>query len=314
MKKTRKKLVGLFGLAFVVAMTIFASTLPSPMASAISTVTDHITVVVRNPEEAPAASIGSPDSGDRFITPDQEISINYHNIKSYKLIVTYTDENGVEHPSKTVVEESVEGGVGPAAHSFRGIAEQFGYGKYTIRLDAIGDDDAPLPGDTIKFEYVAIEADSSSNSETGNPYIDLNFDQDQESLTDDLKIDRVVITIYDKDGNPVDGMPPIVVKPPVEKVEIPFDQYGISEGEYTLVIQPFNSADEALFDTVVLNINYTGEEDIVVPSTADTGGMFKNLNISRADYLITGLGLFLIVGIGGIVFIRKHGKSNKRRR
>ena len=101
---------------------------------------------------------------------------------------------------------------------------------------------------------------------------------------------------------------------PVEKVEIPFDQYGISEGEYTLVIQPFNSADEALFDTVVLNINYTGEEDIVVPSTADTGGMFKNLNISRADYLITGLGLFLIVGIGGIVFIHKHGKSNKRRR
>ena len=314
MKKTRKKLVGLFGLAFVVAMTIFASTLPSPMASAISTVTDHITVVVRNPEEAPAASIGSPDSGDSFLTPEQEISINYHNIKSYKLIVTYTDENGVEHPSKTVVEENVEGGVGPAAHSFRGIAEQFGYGKYTIRLDAIGDDDAPLPGDTVEFEYVAIKADTTTNEETGNPYVNLDFDQDQESLTEDLKINKVVITVYDKNGNPVDGIPPIVVQPPVGRVELPFGEYGLPDGDYILVAQPFNSAGEALFDTVTMNVTYNGEEDIVVPSTADTGGMFKNLNISRADYLITGLGLFLIVGIGGIVFIRKHGKSNKRRR
>lgn len=314
MKKTNKKLIGLFGLAFVIAMTIVASTLPGPMASAISSVTDHVTVVVLNPEEAPAANIGSPSSGDKFITPEQEISINYHNIKSYKLIVTYTDENGVEHPSETVVEENVEGGVGPASHNFRAIAEQFGYGKYTLRLDAIGDDDAPLPGDTIEFEYVAIEADSSSESETGNPYIDLDFDQDQESLTDDLKIDKVVITVYDKNGNPVDGMPPIVVQPPVNKVEIPFDQYGIPEGEYTLVIQPFNLAGEALFDTVTLNINYTGEEDIVVPSTADTGGLFKNLNISRADYLITGIGIFLVVGIGGILFIRKHDKTSKRRK
>jgi hypothetical protein len=142
----------------------------------------------------------------------------------------------------------------------------------------------------------------------------LDFDQDQESLTDDLKIDKVIITVYDENGNPVDGMPPIVVQPPVSKVEIPFDQYGIPEGEYTLVIQPFNSAGEALFDTVTLNINYTGEEDIVVPSTADTGGLFKNLNISRADYLISGIGIFLVVGIGGILFIRKHDKTSKRRK
>lgn len=313
MKKTRKKLIGLFGLAFVIAMTVIASILPGPMASAISNLTDHITVVVRNPEESPAATIGSPDSGESFLTPGQEIIIDYHNIKRYKLIVTYIDENGVEHPAETIIDRDVAGEIGPSIHNFREIAERFGYGKYTLGLEAIGDDDSLIP-DTVEFEYKAIEADSSSNSEAGNPYIDLNFDSDQASLTEDLKINKVIITVYDKNGNPVSGIPPLVVQPPVEKVEMPFNQYGIPEGEYVLVIQPFNSAGKALFNTVTLNIVYNGEEDIVVPSTADTGGLFKNLNIAKTDYLITGLGAFLIIGIGGIVYINSKGKNSKRRK
>lgn len=312
MKKTRKKLIGLFGLAFVVAMTVFASFLPGPAASAISTLTDHITVVVVNPEEPPAAVISAPDSGDKFLTPEHNIEINYTNLKNYKLVVIYTDENGVEHPPETVIEENAPGDVGSSAFAFRPIAEQFGYGKYVLRLEATGNDDSSIE-DTVEFEYVAIEANTSTDEESGDPYVDLDFDQDQEGLTEDLRIDKVVITVYDKDGNPVENMPPIVVQPPVERVEIPFSEYGIPEGEYILVIQPFNSAGEALFDTVTLNINYAGE-DIVVPSTADTGGMFKNLNISRADYLITGIGLFLAVGIGGLWFVSRNNKNNKRRK
>ena len=99
----------------------------------------------------------------------------------------YTDEDGVEHPAETVIEENAPGDVGPALHNFRPIAEQFGYGKYTLRLEATGDDDS-LIEDTIEFEYVAIDASSSDKSEAGNPYVDLDFDQDQDSLTDDMKI------------------------------------------------------------------------------------------------------------------------------
>lgn len=310
MKKTRKKLIGLFGLAFVAAMTIVASFLPGPMASAISTLTDNITVVVLNPEESPAASIGSPSSGDKFLTPERDIEVDYRNIKDYKIVLIYTDEDGVEHPAETIIEENAPGDVGPALHNFRPIAEQFGYGKYTLRLEATGDDDS-LIEDTIEFEYVAIDASSSDKSEAGNPYVDLDFDQDQDSLTDDMKIYEVVITVYDKDGNPIEGIPPIVVQPPVERVEIPFSEYGLPEGDYILVAQPFNSEGKALFDTVTLNVKYNGEEDIVVPSTADTGGLFKNLNISRTDYLVTGIGLFLVVGIGSLFYISKHNKRRK---
>ncbi|MBQ3432849.1 hypothetical protein IJG22_00960 [Candidatus Saccharibacteria bacterium] len=312
MRKTHKKILGLFGLVFVVAMTVVAAFLPAPKTSALSTLTDTITVVVVNPEEPPSATINSPDSGDKFLTPEHEIEIGYTNIKDYRIVVIYTDENGVEHGPETVVVENNPGEVGPASHSFRPIAEQFGYGKYVIRLEATGDDDA-LIEDAIEFEYVAIEADTSTDEETGNTYVDLDFDQDQDSLTEELKIDKVVITIYNKDGNPVENMPPIVVQPPVERVEIPFGDYDIPEGDYILVAQPFNSAGEALFDTVTMTVKYDGGA-IVVPSTADTGGLFKNLNISRADYLITGIGIFLMVSIGSIVFMRRHNRTSKRRK
>lgn len=318
MKKTHKKILGLFGLVFVVAMTVFATFLPSPGASALSTMTDHITVVVLGDE--PTASIDNPDSGDKFLTPDQVIEINYGNIKSYRVVLTYTDENGVE-TTATIIENNTPAEHGPDSYNFRSIAETYGYGTYVFRLEAVGNDDSAL-GDAVEFEYVAIEADSSSESESGNPYVDLDFDEDQDSLTEDLKIDQVVITVYDKDGNPVEDMPPIVVKPPVGQVEIPFDDYGIPAGEYTLVVQPFNAAGDKLFETIAVTVEYDGkkvepapeEEDIVVPSTADTGGLFKNLNISKSDYLITGLGLFLIVGISSIVFISKHNRSSKRRK
>ena len=314
MKKTRKNFIGLFGLAFVIAMTVFASFLPSPTASAISTLTDNITVVVVNLEEPPSANIASPSSGDSFLVPDQEIVVGYTNLKDYNLVIIYTDEDGVEHAPEIVVTENNPGDVGPKSYDFRPIAERFGYGKYVLRIEGTGKDDS-LVEDAVEFEYKAIEAEVTDESESGNPYVDLDFDQDQESLTEDLKIDKVVITVYDKDGNPVEGMPPVIVQPPVEKVEIPFSEYGVPEGDYILVAQPFNAANEALFTTVTLNVRYSSkDEDIVVPSTADTGGLFKNLNISRSDYLVTGIGLFLVVGIGSILFIRKHSRSNKRRK
>ena len=314
MKKTQKRTIGLLGLVLVVAMTVFAIFLPSPETSAISTLTDTITVVVRNQDEAPSATINSPASGDKFLTPDHEIKIGHINITDYRVIVVYTDEDGVEHAPEVVIEDTNPGSVGPASHAFRPIAERFGYGRYTMKLEATGDDGS-LIEDAIEFEYVAIDAEASLDDETGNTYVNLDFDQDQESLTEDLKIDKVVITVYDMNGNPIDIMPPIVVQPPVERVEIPFNQYGAPEGDYILIAQPFNSAGEALFDIVTMTTTYgKKEEDIVVPSTADTGGLFKSLNISRADYLITGIGLFLIVGVGSIIFIRKHSRTNKRRK
>ena len=46
MKKTQKKVLGLLGLTTVGVMTAVAATMPGPVASAISNLTDTITVRV----------------------------------------------------------------------------------------------------------------------------------------------------------------------------------------------------------------------------------------------------------------------------
>ncbi len=311
MRKTHKKVIGAFGLVAVVAMTVFAAFLPGPKASALTNVSDTVMITVINTEQPPSAAINSPDSGDKFLTPDHNIEIGFNNLKQYKIVLTYTDENGNE-TTETIAEDNNPPEVGPASYDFRSIAERFGYGKYLIQLEAVGNDDSVL-GDTIEFEYVAIEAETSTDSETGNTYVDLDFDQNQDELTDDLKIDHIILTILDENGIEVPGISPIVVKPPVGRVEIPFGD-DVPAGKYTIVAQPYNAAGDSLFQTVTLTVEYDGGS-IVVPSTADTGGLFKNLNISRTDYLVTGIGVFLIVGIGGIIFMRKHscttGKHKK---
>ena len=51
-------------------------------------------------------------------------------------------------------------------------------------------------------------------------------------------------------------------------------------------------------------------DPMLVPNT---GGLFAGLNISKVDYLVTGLIAFGMVGIFGIWFILKDRKSSKRR-
>ena len=92
MKKANKKIFGLFGLVLVVAMTVFAAFLPSPRTSAASSVTDTVIITVVNESQPPTASILNPDSGDKFLTPDQEIEVNYANIKNYQLTIKYISE------------------------------------------------------------------------------------------------------------------------------------------------------------------------------------------------------------------------------
>lgn len=312
MKKTQKKIIGLLGLVVVVAMTLFAAFLPGPRASAISSVTDTITVTVENKDQPPEASISSPSSGEKFLSPEQEIRIDYVNLKQYKLILTYTDLDG-EHSPITVIENTDPGATGPAVYDLKTIIESFGlgYGNYVLELEAVGDNDSII-NDVIEFDYSAIEAAVSSDSETGNTYINLDFNQNQEDLSDDLKIDHVILDVYDADGNIVASMSPIIVKPLSKSVEIVFPD-GVPGGEYYIVARPYNAAGELLFDTVVMKITYDGKE-IVVPATADTGGLFKNLNIAKTDYLVTGLGVFLVIGIGGIIYINNKDKKNKRRK
>ncbi|MBR2840059.1 hypothetical protein IKE82_01890 [Candidatus Saccharibacteria bacterium] len=306
MKKTHKKILGFLGLVSVVAMTIFAALLPTPSASATETATVTDVIQVRVLDETPSVSITNPKSGDLITSLDEPITIDYVYLRNYDVTVTYIDSDGIEHTellaSTTTPEET-----GEKSYSFREIGEEYGYGKYIIRVTGEGLDGSSVQ-DSIQFEYAAITADVTMDDDTGTASVDLQYDTDDAGLDDDEKVVKVVINVYDENGNLVPEISPIVVNAPNKHVEIPFGEYGVPSGTYKLILTPYNASGTALYREIVLYVKY---EEMLVP---DTGGLFKGLNISQSDYLITGIGIFLVVGIGGIVFISRRGKNTTKRR
>ena len=241
---------------------------------------------------------------------DQPIDLTYSNMDKYTISITFIDDEGIEHTEILDDVENIDGS-GNATYDFRHFGEIYGYGKYIITVTGTGIDQSSVQ-DTIEFEYVAVLPETGVNPDNSNPTLDLDYITDDPGLSEDDIVDHITIDILDGNGNPIPGLSPVTVKPPLKDIEIPFDQYDLPNGDYTLVITPYNAADEALFKQFTILIHYGGEEPIVVPSTADTGGLFKNLNIASSDYLITGLGIFLIVGFSAIVFLGKKGRNAKK--
>ena len=319
MKKTHKKLFGLLGLGLVVSMTAVAVILPSPETSAATSTSFTDTISVRVIDGVPSIAVVSPTSGEEITSRDEPIVVDYINLKKYTVTITYTDEEGNEHTEviadETTTPETESGG--RLEFDFRPIAEQFGYGKYAVSLTGEGLDGSALE-DRVEFEYIAVGGNiENPGSEGGidNPTeitIDLDYDDEDTSLGEDDKVTQIVIEVFDDNGNRVDAIPTIVATPPQKQVTIDFEKYGVPSGYYTIVLTPYNAKGNALYKELRFRVYYDGS--IVVPSTADTGGLFKVLNISSSDYLITGIGVFLVVGIGGLVLIAKRSKNSGSKR
>lgn len=306
MKKTHKNIVGLCGLGAVIAMTIFAAMMPGPKASAANPNSYMDELNVRVIDEIPSVELSGIASGDTIVSLDEEIVLDYTNTTDYTVTVTYTDPDG-NTQTFVIADTSTPEEIGSTTFSFRDIGGDLGYGTYVITATGNGLDGSAVE-DSIEFEYVAVKAEiDTSGSEgegSGTVVIDLDYDNDKDTVRDEDRITSIIINIYDADGNLVEEISPISVNLPDKTVEIPFDDYDIPEGDYTIVIDAMNHEDKDLYKRVILTVHYDGK--IVVP---DTGNFFKNLNIASSDYLITGIGVFLVVGIGGLVLI---GKRNKR--
>lgn len=312
MKKTQKRIVGILSLALVVAMTIFAALLPTPGASALSGVTD--TVILTIVYDIPFVQIQGPSSGDTIASLDEPISIKFDNLKNYKLTATYVRSDGTEEEPFEIATVNDPEAHGEMTYSFKDVGLKYGYGRYVIKLTGEGLDGSATE-DSAEFVFAAMNSEVEEDEETGGIYVDFEYDNNAPGLADDGKIDTIVLNVYDKDGKIIPGLSPITVKAPAKQVEIPFDDpdLNLPSGKYTIVIQAYNSDGNPLYLEQILTVDYERTE---VPSTAvpDTGGMLKNLNISRADYLITGIAVFSIVGIGGIIFINKRSRESQRKR
>ena len=82
---------------------------------------------------------------------------------------------------------------------------------------------------------------------------------------------------------------------------------GLPYGEYTGTIMYRNAQGKLVGDTLPFQIIYDGETPVV----PDTGNFFQGLNLTREDYLISGLAIFAAVSIIAFWLVKRN-KSNRR--
>ena len=304
MKKTKKRVFGLLGLGLVAVITIFAASLPGPGAAAVETnqVTD--TVVVRVVGSDPLIEITSDQDGKELVKQEQVFSFGYYNSEYIDSKILYTNDEDVttehvliEGEARWVNYNDGEYITNPALDL---LSDGYGYGEYAIESIATGYAGVTYPK-TINFSFIPVKGEAAEDPNDGLIYLYLDYDTENEN------IDHIKINIYDESGNIVKVISPITVEAPGMKVELPFSENNLPTGNYTIGITAYNAEDELLYGKPYYTSIYY--KAIPVP---DTGGMFTGMNISKTDYLITGLIIFSLAAVAGFVFVAR-GRNNKDR-
>ncbi len=308
MKRAQKKIFGFLGLIFVIVTTIIAAKIPAPIASAISSVTDTIVVTVVG--SVPDVNVSGITNGEVTLEPEA-VTVSYENVNNVVVSVKYTNADGI------TISKVIDSFPSSPAHSTKAydlfgadaglLGAEFGYGDYVINVKGTNEDGV-YDEDLVSFTYIPLVADLEEDEDTGKIYADMEYNADDGTDDSDGDVATIIINVYDKDGNLVEGLSPIEVTSPTTKVELPFEKYNVPSGKYTIAFTPYDRDNNKLYKPYILTLDY---EAIVVPNT---GGFFRELNISKEDYLITGLLVFFIVGVVALGIILKDNKRKTHKR
>lgn len=301
MKKTPKRILGIFGLLAVAAITVFAAILPTSNTSAagpVGTVVDTITVTVVG--SSPWIEIDGPSNDDVVTRPNQTIKFKYGQLSKVTAQLIYTDEDGnpqvVDLDSIDLSEES---GNGEIPINISG----FGYGDFTIKLLGEGTDGSPYEN-SISITFIPVITTIEQNPETKDIFADLDYDLDSPD------IDTIKVDIYDA-NDPSKLLWTTTVPRGTTRIELPFVEENFPAGKYIINTTALNASGDGLYRPYVVGLDYT--IDSVVPADVPNTGALTNgaLNISRADFIVTGLIVLGITAASGIYFITRRKKTRK---
>lgn len=191
-----------------------------------------------------------------------------------------------------------------AVHNIDIMASDYGYGEYIVTARGTGYDGV-YDEDLIRFYYYPVNGELTENKDTGDYTVHLEYDADDGTDASEGAVASVIVNILDANGNPV-GPSPITVPAPNKSVSFNLDEYGLASGTYTVEITAYDRNGTKLYKAIKI-----GEIDYNAIPVPDTGSFFQSLNISRIDYLVTGLIIFALVGISGAVFIAKRNKASR---
>lgn len=307
MKKARKQCLGFFGLGLVATMTAVAANIPAPEVLATSnSITDTITVRVVG--DTPAVNFKNIEYGAFYIDPNHVVSFDYENVDNTVFSLKYTDKNDIAKDI-TVSDEYYDYNYGTKNFKIADLNPSedgsYNYGKYALHLKGAGfggSKEAPIVEDENIIYFVPTVGRISIN-EYGKYFLET------ESTAE---VKKIAVQVYNSKGELIADLLPAEVLPN-GKVEILFVDKSAKTDTYTFKITSYGDDDEVLYKPFDLETKYT---EPYVPNAGDTGGLFKNVNIAKEDYLISGLILFFVLGIVafGVVARDKKAVQKKRRR
>lgn len=308
MKKTTKNIIGLAGLLAVGLMTAFAISIEpasalDPGDGTTTTYERHdsadveVKVVVVD-DEVTSGYIEYPFSG---ATTAGKIKVQtvYGHTSRIEYLLAYEDEEPILIDSRDF-------------HEYRDTGEEWtldvasygkGYGKYTLIARFHGTIDVE---DMVQFTYKSNSIDDGKYDKDGvttddDGKITLNIDTDPQ-ITD------IVIELQDLDGNPViglDGNPVVIRTTPDQTHPIVIDlaSFGIPQGEYRLKVTGYDANGRQVGDPTYIYLHFHAANVPLVPNTG--GSLFAGLNLSRTDYLTSGIIIFVLTALGGAFFLRR---------
>lgn len=287
MKKTHKKVVGLLSLGAVAGMTVFAATLPSPSASATSTFTD--TMVVRVLGNAPDVSLLQPSGNVSVVGPNQKLEFNYENVKSIRVALRHTSSvNG----AVTVVDDfaDIDANGVPGTFSEMLNLDDYGYGTFEFTITA-EDENGVMDVEAVTIKYSQLESNLTTDSEDPSK-VTVKLDYEDIGTPD-----HTDVKVISPDGTEVFTG---TIVPPDDEIELSFDDIeGLAAGDYTIIVTSYDE-----YGNIIYTKDYAHKYELA--AVPNTGSFFKDFNVSKEDFLITGLIMFFTISVVGVGIIAKR--------
>ncbi|MBR3252535.1 hypothetical protein IKF84_00455 [Candidatus Saccharibacteria bacterium] len=180
------------------------------------------------------------------------------------------------------------------------------------------------PGNyTIEVEYyddsgnkIGTSSEEVTKTDTGSADIDVPGEVDTVTTVEvylygpNGKLARIIkgdrrtglLGVYDADGNLL-----YTIEHGYSDGGLSIPMAGLPYGEYTGTMMYKNAEGKLVGDSKPLKIEWNGEA-IIVP---DTGSFFQGLNITREDYLITGIVVFAAVGAVAFWLVKRNRNSRR---
>jgi len=306
MQKRKKQLLGLCGLAIVGVVTAVALSLPASAYDADGDGSDEtdgssVTVTVNVAENGASVRITSPKHNEVVTESQIPLTLVTSHVTSVQPILTYKAANGqmVEKNLDVIYPEG-------QATVTRMITLPQGDTEYTLKVVATGTNGTVVE-DSITFSYRAMSVTTKGEvAENDDPII---------YIAANGSVYRFQIQAYAQDGT----AKPVFVNAEGEQEALVFGRDALDENGKMSVTLPFAKykAQAGTYDVAVVAYDEAGNvismnrvEVKYSPKTPDVPGtgsmLLDNLNISRMDYLLTGLIAFgAVAGFAVYLVFRK---------